>query len=209
MRRFGLTILAALLVLGGGWLCIPRPSHLFDTLQSSCRLSDGAIVRLYEGDGGATTALSYSVTVQIERWPWRERTVFYSYGEPAVASVTCSAGTLTIIGTRGDWSISQVTGVSRVLSHETWALSPADLGTDSKTIPINYHRGAPAPDLVHHGNWGPIEILRTVIGGWISTAGLLLFWLSRRRLPNKPLERPGANAPRPTEGASAGRSASR
>ena len=180
MRRLGLTILAALMVLGGGWLCVPRPSHLFETLQSSCRLSDGAMVRFYEGDGGATTALSYSVTVQIERWPWTERTVFYAYGEPAVTKVTCSVGTLTIIGTRGDWSISQVTGVSRVLSRETWALSSADLATHPKTTPISYHRGTLAPNLVHHGNWGPIEILRTVIGSWMCIAGLLLFWLSRR-----------------------------
>jgi hypothetical protein len=201
----GLGALAVLLLLGGGWLSIPGPSHLFDTLQSACRLSDSTTVRFYEGNGGATTSFSYSVTVQPTPWPWTERLVFYSYGSPTVTQVTCAAGTLTITAVESNWSVSEVTGVTRVQTPMTWSLSSADIASRPKPA-IMYYRSKPAPNLVDRGNWGPLEIVRTFLGASMCLAGVLLLWRTRR-LPNKPLERPGINARQPIGPASAGRSA--
>jgi hypothetical protein len=195
----------ALLIVGGGWLCIPGPNHLFETLQSSCRLIDGTTVRFYEGNGGATTAFSYLVTAQTRWWPWTERTVFWSYGEPVVSDVSCAGDRVTITATKGDWSFSNVTGVTRVISHPTWSLSAIDLAILHQH-PITYHRGEPAPDLIHRGNWSLLEIVRTVIGAWSCAAGLVLLWFTWR-LPNKPLERSGMTPKLHSDRASAGRSA--
>ena len=54
MKRLIRDILAAGLVLWGGWLAIPRQGHSFETLLMSCTAESGAVIRLFEGNGGAT-----------------------------------------------------------------------------------------------------------------------------------------------------------
>jgi hypothetical protein len=171
MKRVGLAIIGVLLVTAGGWLCIPGRNHLSEELQSSCSLAKGATVRFYEGNGGATTAFWYSVTIQ-DGPPWTERELFWSYSHPIVTDIICESNRLTIASAEASWS-----------------LSDADLLAPDRD-PIKYFKGKPGPEFSHRGNWGPIEIARTAVGAWALAAGLLALWQSRR-LPNKPLERAG------------------
>ena len=93
-------------LVAGGWS--RAPNHLFETLQSSCRLTDGTTVRLYEGDGGATTAFSYSVTAQARWGLWTERTVFWSYGEPVVSDITCVGDVVTMTPSKNFMTYSAI-----------------------------------------------------------------------------------------------------
>lgn len=57
-----------------------------ETLLTTCA-TGGWQVRLYEGDGGATTA--YWSTVTVERPGRPERQVFFAYADPLVDALVC------------------------------------------------------------------------------------------------------------------------
>ena len=57
---------------------------------------DNAVVRLYQGNGGATTALWWSVTFQANPLT-QERQVFYSYGSPAISTIACAPDKVTLV----------------------------------------------------------------------------------------------------------------
>jgi hypothetical protein len=77
----------------GVWLLLPgrniagNPS--FEREVRRCRLPDGDLVRLYEGNGGATTAFWYTVTHD-GGWLSPERQILFSYGSPEVQEIGCS-----------------------------------------------------------------------------------------------------------------------
>src|SRR3954467_4236823 len=85
----------------GVWLLLPSRNVLgnpaFETLQGSCRIAHGTLVRLYRGDGGATTGYWYSVTTQ-PGFPWTERQIYGAYSSPVVESVSCHGDSVSLHG---------------------------------------------------------------------------------------------------------------
>jgi hypothetical protein len=69
------------------------------------------MVRLYRGNGGATTKFSYSVTFQSAKQA--ERQFFYAYGAPDVKHIVCNGEDVVLISSNGSSrtiSTSQITG---------------------------------------------------------------------------------------------------
>jgi hypothetical protein len=95
-------VIGSILVLWGTWLALPRHSHTFEDLESSCRLRPGTLVRFFMGNGGATTAFWYSITVQPGA-PWTEREVFHSYREPVVTAMVCHGETVSVSSATRTW----------------------------------------------------------------------------------------------------------
>jgi hypothetical protein len=60
-----------------------------------CILQDGAVIRLYEGNGGATTAYWYTVT-HAKGWREPERQIFYVYGYPEIRAIACRPDTVLL-----------------------------------------------------------------------------------------------------------------
>ena len=91
MKRILKIITTALLI----WLLILdlktsrnyRGNPAFETLKAECVLSGGEKVRLYEGNGGATTAYWYTVT--FETTSVSEQQVIFSYAYPTIESLSC------------------------------------------------------------------------------------------------------------------------
>jgi hypothetical protein len=79
-------------VLLGVWLLPPgrnaAGNPAFEQEIRRCRLPNGDLVRLYEGNGGATTAFWYTVTHDGGWWS-PERQILFSYGSPEVKEITC------------------------------------------------------------------------------------------------------------------------
>jgi hypothetical protein len=72
----------------------------FEKLISSCRLAprSAGVARLYRGNGGATTAFWYSVTLQRPR-SLVEHQFFYSYRAPVISAMHCDAdGQIALVG---------------------------------------------------------------------------------------------------------------
>jgi hypothetical protein len=92
MGRLLRWITALTCALLGLWLLLPgrniagNPS--FEREIRRCRLPNGDLVRLYEGNGGATTAFWYTVTHD-GGWLSPERQVLFSYGSPEVKEIAC------------------------------------------------------------------------------------------------------------------------
>ncbi|MGQ4647474.1 hypothetical protein [Lyngbya aestuarii] len=62
-----------------------------ETLMAQCQIPSTeteTTIRLYEGNGGATVAYSYSVTF-FEGKFFREKQFFYTYGFPVIKSIDC------------------------------------------------------------------------------------------------------------------------
>jgi hypothetical protein len=76
----------------GASLLVPARNRFgnpaFEQELQRCTFADGTLIRLYEGDGGATTAYWYTVT-HAKGWREPERQVYYAYGYPEVKEVTC------------------------------------------------------------------------------------------------------------------------
>lgn len=83
-----------------------------EDLMEQCVLpATGAVIRLYRGNGGATTAFSYSVTYQSVSQP--ERQFFYAYSDPSVDQIECHDAEVTLISTDANprtITASQITG---------------------------------------------------------------------------------------------------
>jgi len=76
----------------GIYLLLP-PRNLFGNPADErelqhCTLADGAEVRLYQGNGGATVAFWYTVT-HARGWREPERQIFYAYGYPEIRGIAC------------------------------------------------------------------------------------------------------------------------
>ncbi len=180
--RFLVGGLGALVLVGGAWLCVPGPSHTFETLQATCQVGDRATVRLYEGNAGATSSFWYSVTVQTGG-PWTERQVFLANGFPVVTHIACDRE-----------------GVGISAEGMTWSVAVASVEQGPST-PIQYNRGTPTTGF-RTGIWGPPEVTRTIVGGIACAGGVALLVVAFRRrrrngLPNSPLQRSESRDARP------------
>jgi hypothetical protein len=68
-----------------------------ETLVTQCQIpATKATVRLYEGNGDATVANWYSVTLDGGSFS-REKQFFYTYGWPSIKSIECRAAEVVII----------------------------------------------------------------------------------------------------------------
>jgi hypothetical protein len=102
MKRTFKIVIGAILVLWGTWLALPRHGHSFEDLESSCRLGSGSLIRFFIGDGGATTAVWYSITAQTGA-SWSERELFYAYGEPVITGMRCQGETVSVSSASRTW----------------------------------------------------------------------------------------------------------
>jgi len=59
-------------------------------LLAQCATFSGDVVRLYEGNGGATTNYWYTVTVTPRSFA-SERQILFAYGSPVLRGLTCGA----------------------------------------------------------------------------------------------------------------------
>jgi hypothetical protein len=108
MRRVTVVV-GVVLVIWGAWLVVPRRSHAFAELQSSCLLASGAVVRLFRGDVGFGHGWSFAVFVQTGG-PWTEEMIFYSYSKPAIRDVRCAGSSLEIVGYEQTWKLDTAAG---------------------------------------------------------------------------------------------------
>lgn len=94
--------IAGVVLLALGFLAlVPRRNawgNPFDERQlTECTLSDGATVRVYEGEPDATVGAWYSVTYDAPRLGI-ERQIVFSYAAPAFTRITCNARGLQLDG---------------------------------------------------------------------------------------------------------------
>jgi hypothetical protein len=156
VRRAPSIAIGIMLLAGSAWLCMPRRSHTFAELRSQCRWRDGVTVRFWEGNGGATTAFWYSVTVQ-PGMPWTEREVFFSYSNPVVASVTC-----------------EPEGIVVTANGTALTLKAVDLLSDPPSS-LQFDHGEQTTDFPRD-NWRPTDIARTAIGAVGALAAAYCLW---------------------------------
>lgn len=75
---------------------------LFERELQRCSIPGSSeVLRLYEGNGGATTAFWYTVTFD-GGWLSRERQIFYSYGNPEVKRIACREDAVDLILEEGE-----------------------------------------------------------------------------------------------------------
>lgn len=98
----------AILLAGGLWLILSGKSilHLLPLPEMEighCRIpGTGAVIRLYEGNLGATTSYWYTVTYQ-QNYFASEQTIFSSYGEPWYMGMNCQPAEAELIPPSGDF----------------------------------------------------------------------------------------------------------
>ncbi len=98
-----LTAIALLLM--AAWLAYPSRNihgnpHMEELVQS-CTTPNNIIVRLYTGNGGATTAFWYTVTTS-KGFLSREKQIIFSYSSPVLSSISCVMDIVTITSSSGN-----------------------------------------------------------------------------------------------------------
>jgi hypothetical protein len=78
-----------------------------------CNLADGAEVRLYEGNGGATMAFWYTVT-HARGWREPERQIFYAYGYPEIRGVACQSDAVVLTLSDGSGERQEALPLARI-----------------------------------------------------------------------------------------------
>jgi hypothetical protein len=93
--------LALALLASDGWLLLPSRNALgnpdMESLIGSCKTSEAVTASLYRGNGGATTAYWYTVTLEGDKLG-REKQVFFSYREPSPKRIICNGTDIVISG---------------------------------------------------------------------------------------------------------------
>lgn len=146
------------------WLALPSRNAYgnpwLEELKQDCAFSNGTKARLYLGNGGATTAYWYTVTVETGLFS-PERQVAFSYSEPALSEIECRDDRLVISG-----------GEKLVIGASEFA--------DRRNAPIIYWRGNPE---VTARTWSVMDSIRLGIATClVGIAG----WLGFRRNGNHP-----------------------
>lgn len=92
---------ALALLVASGWLLLPsRNAHGnpdMESLIGSCKTSEAVTARLYQGNGGATTAYWYTVTLEGDELG-REKQIFFSYREPSPEQIVCNGTDVVVNG---------------------------------------------------------------------------------------------------------------
>ena len=155
-------VVAVLFVALGIWVALPsrnvQGNPAFEERTGQCSQPDGTIVRLYQGNGGATTSFWYSVTTK----PWLlmpERQVAYSYSTPAWYSLSCGKDGI-------------------VLSGSGTQVLPADELEERRAAPLTYFYGNRE---IAPRSFGMFDVVRIGIGLLIVIAGgPTVLWRRRR-----------------------------
>lgn len=174
--------LALILIASGLYLLLPGRNVFgnpaFEREFQRCSVpGSGEVVRLYEGNGGATTAFWYTVTFD-EGWLARERQIFFAYGSPEIKRVVC----------RGD-------AVDLVL--EEGLESPEILPLEKIRRELQYHPEALSMGKTFRPVSNPLRLLSIGAGVLLLGVGVLVgIGLVRRMRP------PDCDAPSPARGAS-------
>ncbi len=142
------------------WLAWPsRNFHgnpALERVTAECRTAAGTVVRVYEGNGGATSAYWYTVTAQGGFYT-PERQVLFAYGSPVIDSLSCG----------GD-------GVRLVAQTRTLTMSEADIAR-LRHEPRTYWRGTEKPLGTQ-----PLTLARYGLAAVLALISVAL-WVFRRR----------------------------
>jgi hypothetical protein len=145
------------------WLVLPGRNMYgnpwSEELKQTCMLPDGTTARLYLGNGGATTAFWYTVTVQSGLLS-PERQIAFSYSSPAWETLSCGTG---VISVSGDGS--------------TITFSPSDLSLRRRS-PLTYWRGELE---IAQPTWTVIDTARSLAAAASAVAAVWLVVAARRR----------------------------
>ncbi|WP_044207416.1 hypothetical protein [Coleofasciculus chthonoplastes] len=103
-------ILALVLAIWGVKLLLPDRNvwgnPQFETLMMQCQIpSTEAIIRLYQGNGGATVAYWYSVTFDHGKFPG-EKQIFHAYAYPSIQSIDCHTDGITVFTDEQDFNLT-------------------------------------------------------------------------------------------------------
>jgi hypothetical protein len=101
-RNVGKKAIAFILLGLGLWLLVPGRNvagnpWMEDLIDECQMIESGERIRLYQMNGGATEALSYSATIDPGMLA-RERQFFFAYSSPQVEHVKCEARQVTLVG---------------------------------------------------------------------------------------------------------------
>lgn len=141
VRTASLLGTAFALLLVAAWLTFPSRNVYgnpwFEELKQDCAFSNGTKARLYLGNGGATTAYWYTVTVETGLFS-PERQVAFSYSEPTLSELECGNDRLVISG-----------GERLVIATSEFA--------DRRDAPLFYWRGKPE---IAERTWSVMDSVR-------------------------------------------------
>lgn len=130
---------------------------------AQCRISaTNEIIRIYEGNGGATTAFWYKVTYQ-ENYFSTEKTILTTYGTPDYGLVNCQTNSIELIPIYSDEK-------PKYIQYELIRTSLVD-------EPIGIDWGKPA-DRLPNTPFG--RIVKISLGAVISLVGLAVITFRRR-----------------------------
>ena len=83
------------------WLALPSRNAFgnpsMEEQISSCSTSEGNEIRLYRGNGGATTAYWYTVISEGGLFE-REKQILFTYSSPEITSIDCEGAALNVSG---------------------------------------------------------------------------------------------------------------
>jgi hypothetical protein len=161
-------IVAIGLIALGLYLLVPGRNTFgnpaFERELQRCRIPGaGEIVRLYEGNGGATTAFWYTVTHE-GGWSSPERQIFYTYSIPEIRRVECRKGAVEIRFWDGFEENRESLEIDRIRK-------------DLRARPLGWWMGE---KVERRGN--PLRIVSVAAGGLALCSGVLLgLWQRRKR----------------------------
>jgi hypothetical protein len=123
--------ITVIIMLGIGlWLLWPgrnvAGNPQFETLINKCLAGQGEHVRLYEGNGGATSAYWYSATIEDPGMFSRERQFFFSYSSPIIEQAMCKGTIVELVG-----------------PEQSLSFSLEKIHTELVDTPVNLYRGQP------------------------------------------------------------------
>lgn len=90
-------------------------SQSMERLIKECDLGQALKARFYRGEAGATVAYWYSVTVQSSEF--KERQIFYTYSEPEITSIECSASSLNVVLDKYPKQVFDLEAISSLKEH--------------------------------------------------------------------------------------------
>ncbi|PWB68257.1 hypothetical protein C3F09_11995 [candidate division GN15 bacterium] len=143
------------------WLLLPTRNKVgnpkSESLIQQCGLPSGAgIVRLYLGDGGATTAFWYTVTLDDGPLSF-ERQIFFSYSEPDICSIECMGDSILL--NCNFWTEPKI------------AIPLSEAKTTLRQRPIVYYRGKLMSAAEFDRSW---HVQQYVVGVYLIICALFL-----------------------------------
>lgn len=152
-------ILALLLAIWGVKLLLPDRNvwgnPQLETLMMQCQIpSTEAVIRLYQGNAGATVAYWYSVTFDNGKFP-TEKQIFHTYAYPSIQSIDCRPDEVTVLA-----------------DEQSWTFSLKEIKNQLINQPIGFYRGEPQQKSIQ-----PLRILTLSFGVLLE---LISVWILSR-----------------------------